>query len=145
MFYNFYFITSESIPKLYCIPIVFFNPFIRVVHIDINTLVCKLVHIMRQLVISIIQFRFHQIFPLFMYARCETPTAYQPEVKRYKKIAHFIFQFTLIDPITPEQVEQVQHYFPENLHYIFIILHHSQYRFQLFNKKCDVNKTIHIC
>ena len=50
-----------------------------------------------------------------------------------------------INPITPEQAEQLQHYFLENLQYIFIILHYSQYHFQLFNKKCDVNKTIHIC
>ena len=49
------------------------------------------------------------------------------------------------NPITPEQAEQVQPYFPGDLQYIFIISHHSQYWFQLFNKKCDVNKTIHIC
>ena len=53
----------------------------------------------------------------------------------------------ILNPITPEQAEQVQPYFwrSGDLQYIFIILHHSQYRFQLFNKKCDVNKTIHIC
>ena len=51
----------------------------------------------------------------------------------------------IINPITPEQAEQVQPYFPGDLQYIFIILHHLQYWFQLFNKKCNVNKTIHIC
>ena len=45
------------------------------------------------------------------------------------------------NPVTPEQAEHaVQPYFPGDLQYIFIILHHSQYWFQ-----CDVNKTIHSC
>ena len=52
---------------------------------------------------------------------------------------------SILNPRTPEQAEQVQPYFPGDLQYIFVSLHHSQYWFQLFNKKCDVNKTIQNC
>ena len=50
--------------------------------------------------------------------------------------------FIVKNSITPEQAEQVQPYFPGDLQYIFIILHHSQYWFQLFIKKCDVDNIL---